>query len=145
MGPVRPRRTTIWTALCVCEPHAALRGGTPWQPRQRVVLSLPTFRGRPDGESSSGLLARFSPILESWVRNRRSRSRFKPSMRRCGRPADRRPGSWWYLGGRSDYLSRPRSTSRSRSRLNARAGQDRSQRRSIKAASTACFSPLGPL
>ena len=33
------------------------------------------------------------------------------------RHAGRRPGSWWRPGGRSDYLSRPRSTSRSRSRL----------------------------
>ena len=49
----------------------------PWQPRQRVVLSLRPIGGPAEGEPSSGLLARFSPLLESWVRKRRSRSRFK--------------------------------------------------------------------
>ena len=48
---------------------------TPWQPRQRVVLSL--IGGRPDGERSSGLLAHFSPSWKAGYVRRRSRLRFK--------------------------------------------------------------------
>ena len=76
-----------------CVPNAVPRGARPGSHASASFSACRPSGGRADGEPSSGLLARFSPLLESWVRKRRGRSRFK------GRPIVQVP--WLLLAFRA--------------------------------------------